>query len=61
MLNIWVLTNAGVDHLNCCNMIRVIDVLRKAVRDNNAEIIKEHLNGIISLTDSFKKNAPEIP
>jgi hypothetical protein len=42
-------------------MIRVIDVLRKAVRDNNAEIIKEHLNDIVSLTDSFKKNAPEIP
>jgi len=61
--------NAGEIHLanrdlmpytNCCNMIRIIDVLRKAVRDNNAEIIKEHLNDIISLTDSFKKNAPEI-
>lgn len=62
--------NAGEIHLanrdlmpytNCCNMIRVIDILRKAVRDNNAEIIKEHLNDIVSLTDSFKRNAPEIP
>lgn len=46
---------------NCSRLAKIIDILYEAVRKGDKSLIDNQMKEIISLTEEFKKNDPDIP